>query len=456
MRATVLVSEYLVYIPAVIALNRRYSRLSGINVWESSIALVAMLMQPATMLIDHGHFQYNTVMLGFVLASISSMLAGRLLWSCVFFVAALSFKQMALYFAPVVFAYLLGLCIKPRLDVARFITIALVTVVAFAIVFAPILLGLAYEHNQKALSPKDFEPPYLLTSLRSYLPFDVSEGSFLYILALQLTQVVHRIFPLARGIFEDKVANLWCAIHTFCKLHRFSTHFLSRVSLLATLISIFPSCITMVLAPRKSLLPYALASCAWGFFLCSFQVHEKSVLLPLLPVTLLLGGEHGLGVEIRAWVGLANLLGTWTMFPLLRRDQLAVPYSVLALLWAYLLGLPPTSLSMYVPSQKSLTSWTKLLHSVFYLSVIGWHIVEAFFPPPASKPHLWVVLNCLIGAGGFGICYAWCTWQMLQKSGVVEKLSARPAKGARDEVAAREPRRQANGSVNTRAKRKVR
>ena len=101
------------------------------------------------------------------------------------------------------------------------------------------------------------------------------------------------------------------------------------------------------LFPRRELLPWALASSAWGFYLFSFQVHEKSVLLPLLPMTILLGGDGGLGQEMRAWIGWANMLGAWTLFPLLKRDELRIPYFVLSTFWAYLLGLPPTTLILY-------------------------------------------------------------------------------------------------------------
>lgn len=34
----------------------------------------------------------------------------------------------------------------------------------------------------------------------------------------QISQVVHRIFPLARGVFEDKVANVWCLVNIFYKI----------------------------------------------------------------------------------------------------------------------------------------------------------------------------------------------------------------------------------------------
>src|SRR5579871_3243137 len=120
MRATVLISEGVVYVPAVIMFVRRLARTQNVNIWACLIALTAILMQPASILIDHGHFQYNTVMLGFVLASMSRLIAGSHLWSCFLFISALGFKQMALFYAPAIFAYLFGSCLHPRIDIGRF------------------------------------------------------------------------------------------------------------------------------------------------------------------------------------------------------------------------------------------------------------------------------------------------------------------------------------------------
>lgn len=127
-------------------------------------------------------------------------------------------------------------------------------------------------------------------------------------------------------------------------------------------------------------------------------------------------------METRGWIGWANLLGAWTLFPLLKRDELRVPYAVLTLLWAYLLGLPPTSLSLYTAkrSKSNLRLSTRVLHLSFYAAMVVWHGLEAFVKTPEGKPDLWVVLNVLIGAAGFGICYLWCTWQLILRSGVME------------------------------------
>lgn len=34
----------------------------------------------------------------------------------------------------------------------------------------------------------------------------------------EILQVLHRLFPFARGIFEDKVANIWCVLNVIFKL----------------------------------------------------------------------------------------------------------------------------------------------------------------------------------------------------------------------------------------------
>ncbi|KAF7551625.1 hypothetical protein G7Z17_g4853 [Cylindrodendrum hubeiense] len=430
MRATVIVSEYLIYVPAATVFVRRYGRLQGVANWTSSVALVAILMQPATILIDHVHFQYNTVMLGFVLASMSSMIAERYKWAAVFFVGALGFKQMALYYAFSVFSYLLGRCITPRINLTRLFGIALVTIIAFAVLMLPIILGTLYDASQGIDSRPEFDgPPQplpLFPGLTEYLDTE----SYYYPVVEQMIQMIHRIFPFARGLFEDKVANFWCAANVIVKLHHFPAALLQKAALGATLLAIIPPNIILFLRPRKTALPYAFAATAWGFFLFSYQVHEKSVLLPLMPMTLLLAGKQGLSKDIRAWVGFANLLGAWTMFPLLRRVDLKVPYMVLTLLWAYLLGLPPTSFSAYFQEgQAAWAQWgTAFLHWSFFAFMGAWHVVDEFVVPPVDKPDLWVVANVGVGAAGFIICYLWCLVRLVQESDFFGKGQSNKAK----------------------------
>ncbi|KAI8715383.1 Alpha-1,3-glucosyltransferase [Fusarium sp. LHS14.1] len=430
MRATVIISEYLIYVPATIVFVRRYSRLQGVANWNAWLALVAILMQPSTILIDHVHFQYNTVMLGFVLASMSSMIAERYKWAAVFFVGALGFKQMALYYAFSVFSYLLGRCVFPRINPTRLFGIALVTIISFAILLLPLILGTLHDVKQgiDPYAESDGARPPL--PLFPQLAEILDPKAFYYPLVVQLVQMIHRVFPFARGLFEDKVANFWCAANVVIKLRQYPAALLQKVALGATLASIIPPNFILFLRPRKTTLPLAFATTAWGFFLFSYQVHEKSVLLPLMPMTLLLAGKQGLSKDTRAWVGFANLLGAWTMFPLLKRVDLRVPYAVLTLLWSYLLGLPPTSLSAYFQEgQAAWAQWsTALLHWIFYAAMVGWHVVDALAVPPVDKPDLWVVANVGIGAAGFVICYLWCLLKLVQESDLFPTKTTKKSK----------------------------
>ena len=92
-------------------------------------ALLTLLFQPALLLIDFGHFQYNSVMLGsflaharlswkaltinvgFTLLAATSFISGRDLLGAFFFTLSLGFKQMALYYAPAIGSYLIGKCL---------------------------------------------------------------------------------------------------------------------------------------------------------------------------------------------------------------------------------------------------------------------------------------------------------------------------------------------------------
>jgi len=80
MRSTVLVLDALIYIPALLMFTRTWQAtrskrtqvlylLTGqkenwLTLSSKNLALLILLLQPALLLVDFGHFQYNSVMLG--------------------------------------------------------------------------------------------------------------------------------------------------------------------------------------------------------------------------------------------------------------------------------------------------------------------------------------------------------------------------------------------------------
>jgi alpha-1,3-glucosyltransferase len=68
-----------------------------------------LLLKPDAILIDHGHFQYNALVLGLVLLAVACLLNGKNYLACFFFTIALHSKQMAAYYSLAFLAALLGL-----------------------------------------------------------------------------------------------------------------------------------------------------------------------------------------------------------------------------------------------------------------------------------------------------------------------------------------------------------
>lgn len=156
-----------------------------------------------------------------------------------------------------------------------------------------------------------------------------------------LLQSLHRIFPFARGLFEDKVANAWCALNIVIKLRDLaSVATLAKLALATTGLAVLPGVLGMLWVsweagkrkrdaegmevktkaeetekesmPTLILLPHALFVSSMAFFLFSFQVHEKSILLPLMPLTMLMGGrEAGFGRMDWEWAILLNNVGVF-------------------------------------------------------------------------------------------------------------------------------------------------
>ncbi|EPX73124.1 glucosyltransferase Alg6 [Schizosaccharomyces octosporus yFS286] len=361
MRATVILSHLLILVPPLIFYSKWWSRRVPDFV-ERNALLVMVLFQPALLLIDHGHFQYNCVMLGLVMYAIANLLKNQYVIATFLFCLALSFKQMTLYFAPSIFAYLLGVCFKPHFQFSRLLGLGITVITTFCIVFSPWI----------------------------YIDFKV-----------QLPQVVHRMFPFARGLFEDKVANFWCAVNTLFKVKEYFTmKQLQSLSLLFTLISILPSCSVLFLYPRKRLLALGFANAAWGFFLFSFQVHEKSVLIPLLLTSVILCHGHS---TTKSWIALANNVGMFSLWPLLKKDNLGLQFFTVLFMWNWI-G------HMFVFSKNIIFRYLQIS---FYLAMVILFALDIFVAPPSRYPDLWVVLNVILSFAGFLIIYLWTLSRLL-------------------------------------------
>jgi alpha-1,3-glucosyltransferase len=431
MRGTVLVLDLLLYGSIVWVATR--PRRPGSDATTShdtqSIWFFLLAMaQPAILLIDHGHFQYNTTALGLALWSFYYMtkagfrdcVVGSFLFCC-----ALSFKQMTLYYAPAVFCYLLGRCFAPASNAvekgtkflfSRFVALGVTVLVTFALLWWPFVV---------------------------YGPDETTALD-------RILHVLRRIIPLQRGLFEGKVSNIWCvlSVKPIRIRERFPAELQPLAALALTLLLVLPSGYKLFRTGQEQsqraarqakgqeqghrgpsgesendwkILLWGTTSSALAFFLASFQVHEKSLLLALAPASLLFADD----ALFTVWF---SLIAAWTMWPLLVLDRLQTAYVCTMLIFAvavqlYKLLHPESSSAAAEAAATDSNVSTSFFRSVLlfrwilalsYVAMLVLHGAELVVTVPSHLPDLFPVLWSIVGCGF--CCLAWLgtCWHLYQ------------------------------------------
>lgn len=111
MRFTSLIIDILFMIPPNILLFKKLQlnsmKYSCLGLYL--VGLFILLIKPDQILIDHGHFQYNSITMGCILYAFYFLLTKKYYLCCIFFTVALNCKQMAIYFALAFLGGLIGL-----------------------------------------------------------------------------------------------------------------------------------------------------------------------------------------------------------------------------------------------------------------------------------------------------------------------------------------------------------
>ena len=424
MRLSVFSIDILIYIPSVIYFIST-SQISGnfkmeeLSVFgglkRKHIDLLTILIYPGLILIDHGHFQYNSFSLGLFVSAVTAMCQNSFITGSILFVAALNYKQMELYHALPIFFYILG---KYSPMKERFWSFNLLMLFCISVTV-------------------------ISTFLIIWLPFIKNWETFL--------SVVFRLFPVSRGVFEDKVANIWCAINVIYKLHNaFVNERLVQICLVTTTIAVLPSCINLYLNPQKEKLVISLINCALAFFLFSFQVHEKSILLAAISVLLYFQSDP----FPCFWF---LIISHFSMLPLYIKDGLYMVYWATLIfyfffvLWTYPDMFNHTKLVNNVNSKKNAliinqrqaklknsknkslflklkrdlihyknniilltfnSSFCKIV--LFYCSILGiiiFSFISGFMKPPKRYPDLFALLISIYSCGHFVAFYLYFNYK---------------------------------------------
>lgn len=369
MRYTVLVADLLFFIPSVLlyfyyvlpSIMNNKSQISGFY------SACLTLTYPGLILIDHGHFQYNCISLGLYLSGVNFLLLEWDMLGSILFCLAIGYKQMELYHALPIFFFLLSNCIYKKSVRSGITHLARLSCVVFLTVFLI------------------FAPFLLTTDLN--LSF----------------QVVRRLFPFDRGIYEDKVSNFWCATSPLVKWRSplptssltLSSTKLVWVSVLLVLTTCLPVCIVLLKKSKNQKFLISLALCALNFYLFSFQVHEKSILLVSIPALCLLPFY-----PISSF--LFSLCSTLSMWPLFKKDGLQLASLCLTCIHTILgcfIILKSNNSDKHVAEKKKLqnSATSNNIISIFIILfiLIGYSILiigDLLITPPVAYPDLFPLL----------------------------------------------------------------
>jgi alpha-1,3-glucosyltransferase len=302
-RSTVIITELLL----VYALHWYASTATASTKKQAHAVALSILLSPGLLIIDHIHFQYNGFLYGWLILSlVMAKEQSSMLPSGVLFAILLCLKHIYLYIAPAYFVYLL---------------------------------------RQYCLSPKNMFRPQLLNIIKLGVSLAVVFGAALGPFAYwdQLLQLKSRLFPFSRGLCHAYWApNLW-AMYSFAdrvliflapylKLDVDSTavNSVTRGLVGDTSFAVLPNispqqCFGLTLAfqlvalgklwtkPTWTNFVGAVALCGFASFLVGWHVHEKAILLVLIPFSLIALKDRSYLASFRPLA----VAGHVSLFPLL-------------------------------------------------------------------------------------------------------------------------------------------
>ena len=317
------------------------------------ICLFIMLVSPSLIIIDHGHYQFNNVMHGFFIFAVYFLYKKKFIFAIIFYAMCINFKQMGMYYAIPFPIYVIRYLTKKDFvnNFISFLLYGIVTISSLCLIWSPWLF---YQNYQN---------------------------------------VLQRIFPIWRGIFEDKVATFWCVLNIFYKLSKLSQGLLIKCSLLLTVMSTIIPIICMLFGNNFSRQIFNLSFfiVSFGFYLFSFHVHEKTIIVPYLAYLLCF-------FKIKEILPSFNLISMFSMYPMLKRENQIIPYFVLSFSFYIVIKIIISKYknSEEVKKENNLRIFIfTLIEIISIIFIIGYHICEKIIPPPQKYPWFYPLINAV-------------------------------------------------------------
>ncbi|KAI9700129.1 MAG: glycosyl transferase [Bogoriella megaspora] len=303
-RSTVILSELVL----VYALHLFVKSSLGERKATAHAAALSILLSPGLLIIDHIHFQYNGFLYGILILSLvlargpspNPLLSGLL------FAALLCLKHIYLYLAPAYFVYLLrAYCLSPRsifrIQFANCLKLGtgLIGVVAFA--FGPFAYWGQLDQLLSRLFPFSRGLTHAYWAPNVWAMYSFSDRVLIYVapyLGIPANEAAAR--SLTRGLVGDT---------QFAVLPEITPKLTFALTLGFQILCL----VKLFIKPTWDIFIGAVTLCGYASFLFGWHVHEKAILLVVIPFSLI-------ALKDRRYLGAYRPLavsGHVSLFPLL-------------------------------------------------------------------------------------------------------------------------------------------
>ena len=339
-RATVIISEIVLFVALQKFIDTSATKKEKRRNFVISASIV---LSPGLFIIDHIHFQYNGFLFGIFILSIMNAKLGNHLVCGFWFAVLLCFKHIFLYVAPAFFVYLLSAyCLNPFpkrirytdytfMDLIRFVNwwnltkLGVTVLSVFFVAFAPF----AYYGVLPQLFSRLF--PFSRGLTHAYWAPNVwAIYSLLDRILIQVAKklpILYRIFgksativanndSLTRGIVGDV---------TFSFLPQVEPRHTFLLTLFYQLMSLIP----LFFQPNFERFIGAISLCAYASFLFGWHVHEKAVMLIIIPLAFVICQDRRLLPSFQ----LLTSAGYVSLFPLLYGSAEWMFKSLITFVW---------------------------------------------------------------------------------------------------------------------------
>uniref|UniRef100_A0A2M4ALK5 Alpha-1,3-glucosyltransferase n=1 Tax=Anopheles triannulatus TaxID=58253 RepID=A0A2M4ALK5_9DIPT len=270
-----------------------------------------LLGNAGLLMVDHIHFQYNGFLFGVLLLSIGALLEGRPLQSAALFAVLLNLKHIFLYVAPVYFVYLLRFyCLRgstPGQALMKLIKLGTVVLAVCLLSFGPF-----YAHLPQVLSR--------LFPFKRGLTHAYWAPNF-----WALYNAADKVLSIALGRREMSAGTSSGLVQTYDhsvlpSISPMVTFVLTGVTMLPAIIKLWSLVGHQSSAALGRSFIRAIVLCGCTSFLFGWHVHEKAILMVLIPLTVLSIGH----ANDARWTIFLGIVAHYSLFPLLFKPELTL------------------------------------------------------------------------------------------------------------------------------------